>query len=332
MTLPRFEVYCPSTLEEALDHLARVAGGGGRILAGGTDLLVDLKRPLYQRELYPAGGPADEAHPAVLTTLRSEEWETGALPGWEPPVGPLISLHKLVELKRIAVEEDGSLLVGALATAREIQRSPEIRGRWTALAEGADELGSPLVRARGTLGGNLCNARPAADMAVPSFALGAELTLRSSSGTRTVPVQDFITGPGRTVRRPDEILTRVRYPASNPWSGSAYYKLAQRKALDISVVGVAAWIELEGKDGPVRDARLALGAVGPTPLPSPGAAALLRGVLPGEEVLRKAAAAAAVDARPIDDHRGSAEYRRRMVEVLALRVLKKAVDRAGEAS
>ena len=208
----------------------------------------------------------------------------------------LISLHKLKDLRGIKVNEKGNLRVGAMTTITDIERSGIIREKWTALAEGADSLGSPLVRNRGTIGGNIANARPAADM---------------------------------TIMEKGEIITAIEYPAPQEFSGSAYYKLANRKALDISAVGVGVWIALEEPDGPIADIRVALGAVGPTPIVAEAVKAELIAKMPDDANIKKAAKAARADARPIDDHRGSAWYRSMMVEIVADRLIRLAVKRAG---
>ncbi len=343
MALPRFQVLIPTTLSEALSLLAEQAPKGGRVLAGGTDLLVDLKRPIYQHTLNTLEAGAYESDASMLSTLSAEEWKGEKVILERDFKGALISLHKLSSLKFIKTNQGGELSIGALTTAREIQRSEIIREKWTALAEGADALGSPLVRARGTIGGNICNARPAADLLIPSLALEAKLKLESLEGSRLVPLDCFCTGPGKTVRKPAEILTEIIFPSMSGACGSAYYKLGQRKALDISVVGVAVWIKfnnhssrvkrsnLNNTKDKIQEVRLSMGAVGPTPLLSPSAVKVLIGRNPTEEILREASEAAARDCRPIDDHRGSAEYRRQMVQTLTLRVLQTALGRAREA-
>ncbi|MCK5644118.1 MAG: FAD binding domain-containing protein, partial [Gammaproteobacteria bacterium] len=240
----------------------------------------------------------------------------------------LVSFHKIKTLKGIEQLDDGRLHIGAFTTIREIERSQMVRDNWPALSDGADSLGSPLVRNRGTVGGNIVNARPAADTVIPIIALGGMLTLQSSSATRTVPAGEFPTAPGTSVLQSDEILTSVLLPRPLPHSGSAYYKLANRKALEISTVGVAVWLALEEADGPIADVRIALGAVGPTPLPAASAMDYLINKMPTDATLQKAAQLAAGDARPIDDHRGSASYRLEMVKTLTERMLKTAIKKA----
>jgi carbon-monoxide dehydrogenase medium subunit len=242
----------------------------------------------------------------------------------------LVSLHKVRQLRGIEFIPDGGLKVGALTTITDLERSGEIRKGWTALAEGADSLGSPLVRNRGTIGGNIANARPAADTSIPTIALNGKLVLQGPSGSREVPAESFATGPGASVIKQDEILTEIHLPPPLPHSGSAYYKLANRKALEISTVGVAVWLTLEEPDGPVADVRVALGAVGPTPLLAESVKETLVGGIPDEQAILGAAQAAASDARPIDDHRGTAWYRTRMVELLTQRLLNICVERARE--
>ncbi len=329
MTLPKFQVLVPGTVEEAVKMLAMDEGCARRVIAGGTDLLVDIKTPVYQQKLYGVVSTGQAKDGSFLSTHDKSRWESDDFVNDFDNVGDLVSIHKLDDLKQVKITDEESLSVGTLVTARELQRNSDIRNKWTALAEGADALGSPLVRARGTLGGNICNARPAADMLVPSVALGAVLKLQSVNGTREVPIESFCTAPGHTVRENNEMLCLIDYPALNEYSGSAYYKLAQRKALDISVVGVAALIELDGKDGVVKNVRVSMGAVGPTPILAKSVGDILAGKTITSELLNKAAKACANDATPIDDHRGSAEYRNEMVEALAFRVLKTAYDRAG---
>jgi carbon-monoxide dehydrogenase medium subunit len=178
------------------------------------------------------------------------------------------------------------------------------------------------------VGGNIANARPAADTVIPIVALGGVLTLHGASGERTVPAAEFPKGPGVTVMQPDEILTHVHLPKPLPHSASAYYKLANRKALEISTVGVAVCIALERTDGPIAAVRIALGAVGPTPLLATSAQDYLIDKMPTEGTLREAAQLAAQDARPIDDHRGSASYRLQMVNQLTERLLTTVTRRA----
>ena len=341
MILPQFDVLVPETVDEACKLLAEHADHGVRILAGGTDLLVDLRRPIITQHVPRCDGCPTHPDGSVFSTIDCTMWDSEPLMASggslrdalrnqkEKSPEFLLSLHKLKELKRIERANDGSLIVGALTTLAEIKRSRLIRDNFTALAEGADNLGSPLVRNRGTLGGNIANARPAADTAVPTIGLGANLILHGRSGVRSVPAAEFPTAPGATVIKPDEILTDILYPPAPPCSGSAYYKLANRKALEISTVGVAVWVALEKPGGPVADVRVALGAVGPTPILAKSAKDVLIGKIPNEEAITKAAKAAAGDCRPIDDHRGSAWYRVQMVEVLTGRLLKVAVERAG---
>lgn len=304
MILPRFDVLVPETIDEACTMLTEYNEAGVRLLAGGTDLLVDLRRPIIPQHV-PSGQQKES--PAYL-----------------------ISLHKLKRLRGIKKADDGGLKIGGLTTIIEIVRSSDVRQHWTALAEGADNLGSPLVRNRGTLGGNIVNARPAADMAVPTIGLGGLLTLKSSNGTRTVSASEFAKGPGISVIEPGEILTTVYYPPPLKYSVSAYYKLANRKALEISTVGVSVWLALKEPKGPVTDVRVALGAVGPTPILAESIKEILIGQVPDEKLLVKAAQAVRGEATPIDDHRGSAWYRTEMVERLTLRLLKKVLQRIQE--
>lgn len=340
MILPRFDVLVPETVDEACAMLAEHADEGVRVLAGGTDLLVDLRRPIIPQHVPRCDGCPTHPQGRILTTIECQPPDSDRLmdpsgslrAALEEPrhAAPayLVSLHKLNQLKGIRRLDSGGLRIGALTTISEIERHPDVRRDWTALAEGADNLGSPLVRNRGTLGGNIANARPAADTAIPTIALGGTLTLKGVSGERRVAAEDFATAPGLSIKEQDEILTEVTFPSPRPHSGSAYYKLANRKALEISMVGVAVWVALEEPAGPVADIRVALGAVGPTPILAESVRDVLAGKVPDEKALAKAARSVAGDARPIDDHRGSAWYRVQMVELVTLRLLKIVLSRA----
>ena len=340
MILPRFDVLVPETVAEACAMLAEHADRGVRVLAGGTDLLVDLRRPIVPQHVPRCDGCATHQEGGILTTVECVPADQDPLMADSGPMRStlkdprqtspafLVSLHKVRQLRGIESLSDGGLRVGALTTITDIERSQEIRNGWTALAEGADNLGSPLVRNRGTIGGNIANARPAADTAIPTIALNGKLTLQGPSGSRNMPSENFATGPGASIIKMDEILTDIHFPAPKPHSGSAYYKLANRKALDISTVGVAVWLALDEPDGPVADVRVALGAVGPTPILAESVRDTLVGIIPDEQAILKAAQGVASDARPIDDHRGSAWYRTRMVELLTQRLLNICVERA----
>ena len=341
MILPRFEVLVPESIKEACALLSKHNHEGARILAGGTDLLVDLRRPVVPPDIPRCSGCSKHRSGGVLSTIDCGWWEEDSSPAADRALLTrvqdsvhhypefLISIHKIKGLRGISANNEGKLHVGATTTITDIERSEIIRKRWTALAEGADSLGSPLVRNRGTIGGNIANARPAADMFIPSVALGGTLTLRSEHGTRKVPVKKFAVAPGKTVIEKGEMITGIEYPAPPEFSGSAYYKLANRKALDISAVGVGVWIALREPGGPIADVRVALGAVGPTPIVAESIKDELIGKMPDDEVIRKAGKAARNDARPIDDFRGSAWYRSMMVEILAVRLIRLALKRAG---
>jgi carbon-monoxide dehydrogenase medium subunit len=336
---PRFDVLVPETIEQACTMLAEHTEDGVRLLAGGTDLLVDLRRPIIPLHVPRCDGCPRHPEGNVLSTVECTPDGSDPLMPSEGSIRAtlteskmthpayLVSMHKLKALKTIKILEDGQLSVGALTTISEIERSEEIRKGWTALSNGAESLGSPLVRNRGTLGGNIANARPAADTAIPTVALGAKIILKNASGTREVAAEDFARGPGVSVMKPDEILIEVIYPAVLPNSGSAYYKLANRKALEISTVGVAIRLALDQPGGIITDARIALGAVGPTPIKATSASAVLIGNKPDDQTLKQAALAAREDARPINDHRGSAWYRQEMVELLTYRLLKSVLEK-----
>jgi len=341
MILPRFDVLIPDTVSEACAMLSQYADKGVKILAGGTDLLVDLRRPIIPVEIPSCDGCSTHQSGIVRSTVNCNLWESDLSPESDGKVFKeiqdsihkypeyLISVHKIKELRGIDTGDNGGLRVGAATTITDIERSAVIRDKWTALAEGADSLGSPLVRNRGTIGGNIANARPAADMVIPSAALGGILTLHSEKGSRKIPVDKFATAPGKTVIKKGEMITAIEYPAPPEFSGSAYHKLANRKALEISAVGAGVRITLEEPNGPIADISVALGAVGPTAIVAESVKDVLIGEKATAEMVGKAAKAARNDARPIDDHRGSAWYRSMMVEILTDRIIRLALKRAG---
>ncbi|HEX7344949.1 MAG TPA: xanthine dehydrogenase family protein subunit M [bacterium] len=307
--LPQFDLLQPKTIAEACDLLVKQAPKGAAILAGGTDILVDIRIPIIPQHLPRCKG----CDPKTGLPLKSLDKPTC-----------LIALSRIPELRRIEELPDGRISIGAMVSITDLCNSPLIRAKLTALAEGADNLGSPLVRNRGTLGGNICNARPAADAFIPAVALGANLELMSVRGTRQVPADEFAIGPGKTVRQPDEILTRIIFPALPNKTGSACIKLANRKALEIGVVNVAAVLSLNDA-GQIVDVRIALGAVAPTPILAKKAADFLKGKKPTEENFRKAGKFASGECKPITDHRGSALYRIEMVPILVRRGLEHAM-------
>lgn len=280
--LPEFELLKPHSLDEALALLARY-GEDAQPLAGGTNALVEL------RERY-AG----------------------------PPV--LVDIGRLRELRGIALVRGGShVSVGACVTIADLLRDPLVARHGPPLRQAAAEFASPLVRNRATVGGNLVDASPAADTAPPLLALGAEVELASAHGVRCVPLDAFFTGVRRTVRRPDELLTRVFWSVAEGRAG-AWRKFGLRRADAISVISAAVTAEGNG-DGRCHAAAIALGAVAPTPIRVRAAEALLCDAAWTPEVIAQAARIAARETQPIDDARGSAEYRRHITEVIVRRLL-----------
>jgi len=289
MLLPKFDFYEPSTVDEACKTMAE-PDLSARPIAGGTDLIVNMKK-------------------GILSPKH------------------VVSLSRIADLKEI-YPSNGTLAIGACLTAAELAESDKVGKTFSALALGAVSLGSPLIRNLATIGGNLGSSRPAADLPPSLIAYGARVVLKKTSGERVVPLKDFFRGPGQTVMAPDEILTQVVVDEPPPCSGAGYIKLGVRKALEISLVNVAAFLSLDGPDGAIVSARVVLGAVAPVPMRAPSAEQALMGEKPGEGLFEKAGEAAARDSRPIDDFRGSAEYRRAMVQVLTQRALKMAFENA----
>jgi carbon-monoxide dehydrogenase medium subunit len=232
-----------------------------------------------------------------------------------------------VERVRTVQADASGLRVGAAVSARALERHAIVRSTYAALSESAALVGSVQVRNLATLGGNLCNAAPSADMAPPLLALEAEAVITGPKGERRVPFASFFTGVRRTVLAPDELLVEIAVPAPGPRSGGNYLRHTPRRELDIAVVGVASQLTLS--DGVCAKARIALAAVAPTPVRATAAEQALEGKAVTPQLLEKAAELAVGAAKPISDQRGSADFRRHLVRVLTLRTLRTALARAG---
>lgn len=285
----RFELALPGSVEDCLRILAE-RGPAAKVVAGGTDLLPQLKNGLLK-------------------------------PAW------VVDLSGVARMRALQPHDGGGLRIGAAVTARTLERDPGVQARYRALAESAALIGSVQVRNLATVGGNLCNAAPSADMAPPLLALDAQAVIGGPTGERRLPLAEFFLGVRRTVLRADELLVEIVVPAPPPSSGGSYLRHTPRRELDIAVVGVAAQVTLAG--GACARARIALAAVAPTPLRATAAEQALEGHPLTAERIERAAELAAAAARPISDQRGSAEFRRHLARVLTRRTLTAALERAG---
>lgn len=283
------EYLVPTSLEEALAML-KERQGQARVIAGGTDLIIQLKK----KEVTARG---------------------------------LVDVTNLAELKGIELK-DGFIRIGACVTHQELASSSLIRERAATLAEGASQVGSPQIRNMGTVGGNIVNAQPAADTVVPLMALEAEVEVASREGTRWDPLGGLCVGPGQcTVDSTAEILIAVRFCALGPNQGSAFERLAKRKALALPILNAAAVVTLNERGDTFQEVRLAVGPIGPTPSRAFNAEEALRGAAVEAQAMAAAMELAAQEAQPRSNPlRGSREYRQEMVKVLLRRAVERAVQ------
>jgi carbon-monoxide dehydrogenase medium subunit len=288
-----FRYEAPATLDAAVAALARETAAAPErrpaLLAGGTDLIVQMRARLRR--------------PAVV-----------------------IDLKRIAALRRIELAADG-LHLGAAVTCLELSGREDVRSRYPGLVEAAGLIGSMQIQGRATVAGNLCNASPAADTVPALVALGARVAIAGPSGARDLAAAELATGPGRTALAPDELVTEVFVPLPPPRSADAYLRFTPRGEMDIAVVGVGASLTLDG-DGLCAAARVALGAVAERVIEAPEAARAVIGTELLLADLERAASAARAAARPIDDKRGTAAFRRHVAGVLARRALALAAERA----
>jgi carbon-monoxide dehydrogenase medium subunit len=270
----------PVNLEDALS-VKSAHGANARIIAGGTDLILRMRDKVFSP-------------------------------------GLLIDLGR-ISLDTISISAS-EIRLGACVTLSQILADAGIASRYPALLEACSEFAGPPIRNRGTLGGNLVNASPAADLVPPLLAYDASLVLASSSAVRVLPLSDFFTGPGQTVMQADEILTEVRMPLMPPRTAARFIKLGQRRSMAISIVNLTTRLSL-GETSRISEARIALGAVAPTPIRAVAAEALLLGGEVTSELFAQAAEEASRETSPITDVRANREYRLKMTEVLVRRAL-----------
>ncbi|HEV3299000.1 MAG TPA: xanthine dehydrogenase family protein subunit M [Planctomycetaceae bacterium] len=287
-----FEYEAPRSLADAVGLLSRL-NGRARPLAGGTDLIDHVR--------------------------------TGRL---TPDV--LVDVKKIAELNRLEFSPAG-LRLGAAVPCYRIYGDTRIATAYAALAESCRIIGGIQIQNRASVGGNLCNSGPAGDSIPSLIALEAVCVIAGAQGTREVPAHEFCIGPGKNVLQPGELLVELKFPARPPRSGSHYRRFIPRNEMDIAVVGVGASVVIDPKSDTIAAARIALGAVGPTPLLAVEAGRLLVGRPPDAAAVDAAAKAARAIARPIDDMRGTVEFRLHVTEVLVRRVLTEALERARQA-
>ena len=277
-----FDFYQPATLAEA-SQLLKDNGPGGRFLAGGTDLVIAMK-------------------------------EKGLLPKY------IVDLKRLPGLNSIRVNGNGSLGIGALTTMYTIETSPVVKQKYPFLAQSAAEVGSIQIRNRATVGGNMANATPSADVAPSLIALNATAKIASAGGERTMPMEDFFRGPGQNAMDADEILTEITIPKTGPQLVGEYIKFSPRDMMDLAYIGVAVAYDFAG-DKKCSGVRIVLGAVAPTPIRARNSEALLEGKILTEELAAQVGDEAARESKPISDVRSSADYRRAMVGVMTKRAI-----------
>lgn len=282
------QYHTPATFEDAA-KIASDAQGITRFLAGGTDVLVQLRSDLVEPDT-------------------------------------LIDVKKIEGTKNITKNADGSWTLGVAVSGAEMSEHPELGVDWPGLVEAMDLIGSTQVQGRATLTGNLCNGSPAADSVPVMFATGATVSVAGPDGTREVAVEDIPAGPGKTNLAKGELVSAIHIPARGQGGGDAYLRFIPRTEMDIAVVGCGVNLRVDGDT--ITEARIALGAVAPTVVLVPDAAAAIVGTKLDDAALDALAATASAACNPIDDKRGTVEFRTHVAGVLAKRAAKIAYDRA----
>ncbi len=282
------EYHSPASFAEA-SALAANATGITRFLAGGTDVLVQLRSDLVTPDT-------------------------------------LIDIKKINGVQDIKRNADGSWTLGVAATGAEMSEHPQLGQDWPGIVEAMDLIGSTQVQGRATLAGNLCNASPAADSVPAMVAAGVTVTVTSPDGTREVPVEDIPSAPGRTSLAKGELISAVNIPARGENGGDAYLRFIPRTEMDIAVVGVGVNLRLDGDK--ITEARVSLGAVAPTVLLVEDCANAIIGTALDDAALEALASAASAACNPINDKRGTVEFRTDVAGVLAKRAAKIAYARA----
>lgn len=288
--LKPFLYFEPTTLSKVFEILAE-EGERASLLAGGTDLLVRMKK-------------------GEIT----------------PPA--LVNLKRIRGLEQIATEPGENLRIGALAPIAAVENSPLVNSSHPILAQAAGLLGTPSIRNLATLGGNVGRASPASDTVPPLIVLGARVAIEGPQGKRELDLEDLFSGPGTTTLAPGEVITSFFLPKMASYSVATYEKLGRRAGVDIALVGVAVLLTLDVRGYEVKDARIALAAVAPVPLRAKRAEEVLLSGSLTEERMKEAARVAAEDSSPITDMRASASYRKEMVKALTVRALGKAMELA----
>ena len=278
----------PGTIEEAV---AAIGAGDARPLAGGTDLVPQLREGRRQ-------------------------------------AGRIVDLKFVPEMMAIATLADGGVSIGAAATAAAVARHAAIAARYPAVAQSAQLIGGVQVQNRASLGGNICNAAPSADGVPALICHAARALIAGPTARREMPVESLFAAPGRTNLAADELLVAIVLPPAGPRAAAAYLRFTPRREMDIAVAGAGAWLRLDA-DGAIAEARIALASVAPTPIRATTAEQKLMGERPSRALFEEAGRRAAQDARPISDTRGSADYRRTLAAVLTARALSRCGGQLG---
>lgn len=284
-----FQYQAPTTVQQAVDHLSQ-ADQRTLLLAGGTDVLIQLRE-----------GRREADH--------------------------VVDLKRIPELTAIEMRPDNALSIGAAATCYQIQKTERLAASYGALLDAVNLVGSWQIQCRASVGGNLCNGSPAADTAPPLLVHDATCVIAGPEGERTVQVKDFFVSPGKTVLQKGELLVRIEFPPPSANSASSYFRFIPRNEMDIAVAGAASWLQLDDAKVKVTGARIALAAVAPTPVIAEDASQWLIGQPANEASFREAGQRAKKAAHPIDDKRGSADYRVHLASVLTHRSLVVACER-----
>lgn len=287
-----FEYAAAATVDEAVSLLS-AGGRRARVLAGGTDIIVQLREYHVDADL-------------------------------------VVDVKKIPELTELSYSPEDGLRVGAATPCYQVYEDKQIARAYPGICDAARIIGGWQIQSRASLGGNLCNSSPAADSIPPMIAYNGTCHIAGPQGSRTVPVSDFCTGPGKNVLEPGELLVALSFPPQARHTGGHYQRFIPRNEMDIAVAGVGVWVRLNGAGDTIEEARISLSAVAPVPVFARQTSEWLAGQPATPETCAAAGERARQECRPIDDMRGPAEYRVHLVGVLTKRVLAGAIERARE--